>query len=1196
MQLKRLDITGFKSFMDRSVLAFDHGITAVVGPNGCGKSNVVDAIRWAMGEQSAKNLRGRGMEDVIFNGSESESPRSMAEVSLTFSVDAADVLPQPYAGFGEVTVTRRLFRSGDSEYLINKSSCRLLDITELFLGTGVGTRAYSIIEQGRVGFIVSAKPEERRAVIEEAAGVTKYKARRKAAERKMEYTQQNLVRVTDLVRELDRQLDALTRQARKAEKYQTLKTKLRDIEVHFAAHRFLELTAEMRRLEVEVEALAATEAAQTEELERLEQGIVARRDKLEQESSALQADADALHVLESALEKDEQNLAFWRQDMADSTLRRNETLKEEAGVRAREVELSERLDAVANELQSLTDLQQHDDVERGTLSERQSILIARQSVLLEDTEAKREGLVAMAARVANHESNLASFARQSAELSTRQARVRNEIELLRAEEAELEKLRANVADRVTATRQLTGELAIRKGQEQETLAAARQEHAENEVLMISARERLADLRSRLQSLEEVQRNYEGFDRGVRALMKRGGSEKLVADVLVVPPRFEKAVEAALGDRLQHVLVSDRNRALELVEGLRRSEEGRSSFIPLPDLRRAIVRSSDDTDLSFPGVVALARREVRCEAGLETLVEALLADVVILEDLPAARAFFNATGAGLTLVTLEGDVLRHDGTVTGGLMEGPAVGALQKKREIAERAEEAAIAELRYHKLVTSHGALQGRVAEAEDAIAGLAQSHHAEELNLAHQEKDLHKAGEDLSRLRSRLTLLEAEGQEIAAVAERLLLDEASARTALAEAQAERGAGEESLRRLAGEMETLKLEAEVLTSDLTAIQVRAAAHAERSEAVRREQEAVRGLREEATARLDKLAETAAQLLARCEEREKAIAEVETTQEPKRIEREQRAEQLVARRDAHAREVTEVRTQEQALRELRTMLEATGTRRSEAAMVAREAELARGHLVEAISDRHALDLLEQVQRFHMAAPLPAHAEQESKDLRAQIEKMGEINLTAIEEHAQVKERCDFLKKQQLDLASSLERLAEAIRRIDETSRERFRRTFQVVNEKFEQVFPRLFGGGRAGLLLVDSPTGGEPGVEIVAQPPGKKLQSVSLLSGGEKALTAVSLIFAIFLIKPTPFCLLDEVDAPLDDGNVGRYNEIVREMSQRSQFILITHNKRTMEIADTLYGITMEEPGISKLVAVQMKDAETLSAASEEHAA
>lgn len=1186
MRIKRLDITGFKSFMERTVFTFDDGITGVVGPNGCGKSNVVDAIRWSMGEQSAKNLRGRGMEDVIFNGSETHAPLSMAEVTLTFAVDEGDVLPDTLAGLPEVSVTRRLFRSGESEYQINKTTCRLLDITELFLGTGVGTRAYSIIEQGRVGQIVSARPEDRRSFIEEAAGITKYKARRRAAERKMEYTQQNLLRVNDIVAELGKRLDSLERQARKAEKYKRLKAEMRDIELHASSHRWLELHAHKKVLDAQLSHLSQDERETYEQVKAMEMDIGGRREALEAEAAALEAASAEVYALESQVQLDAQNLKHWQEDLAATQQRVGAAELELADVFERKAEAErEKAEGLA-ELERMGVASREDEV---MLEVREEELRRTTELLAEVTqrlEAERKELVDVAARVANHESRLTALQQRRAELEQRQARLGGELEVLKAEEAQLESARREVLERVEQHRQVTLELTQRRGEEEASLERLREAFTENEVMVIALREELSDKRSRLASLEEIQRNYEGFDRGVRAVMLKAGSEPrqigvfgLVSDVVTAPPEHEKAIEAALGERLQHVIVETPERGYELVEYLKGLAEGRSTFLPVPAEVAEPLPALD-----APEVLAMALGQVQvADEVVRPLVSQLLSGVALVGELEVARRL-SAEHPAYTFVTRDGEVVRPSGVVTGGVLEGPAVGALQKKREIAELQTEVARVEERYNELITRHYELQKQMGHTEGVLKGLEKNKHQEELSLAGHEKDLHQAGSSLVKLRERIAGLSAEQESLAGTLATTDFEIESAKGELLHGQTDRELRDDRVRLLQGELESLKVRAEALTQELTGLKVKVASVSERGEAARQRVDVLTADVEELTERAGRLAMAKDEGHAHVGTLEGRLAETEAERGARQEKLGAMKGELEGKKGEHAQAQAKVREDEAALKTLREKVDALTQGLSTMTLKERELTLELEHLAASVHERHQVSIVEAVHLYHHAPLLSADAQEELKELRGQVERMGEVNVTAIEEHHEIQERHAFLSKQQADLQGSLEQLKEAIQKIDETSRVRFKETFDIVNEKFQQVFPRLFGGGRASLMLVQGNPGEEPGVEILAQPPGKKLQSVSLFSGGEKALTAVAMIFAIFLIKPTPFCLLDEVDAPLDEGNVGRYNDMVREMSKGSQFILITHNKRTMEVADTLYGVTMEEPGVSKLVTVKLHQA------------
>lgn len=1203
MRIKRLDICGFKSFMDKMTFQFDDRITGVVGPNGCGKSNVVDAIRWVMGEQSAKHLRGRAMEDVIFNGSENKPPLSMAEVTITFYNDNPSLLPAQYQGFPEISVTRRLFRNGESEYLINKTPCRLLDVTELFLGTGVGTKAYSIIEQGRIGLIVSAKPEDRRALIEEAAGITRYKARRKAAERKMEHTEQNLLRVTDIVNELGKRLESLNRQAKKAEKYRRLKGEMREIELHVASHKFLELNALMTQARAAMEGLSGEEKELAEKVLNAEAEIESLRAKLIEDERNLQSLNEQVHQLDNELKVGAANLEAWGREAEEQGRRHDEAKRELAELEAATANLGAEKEKLEADRAAL--LGGDRELDRLTRVQKEyEALRLEEELTAHRLDEERSALVTALSRMAASKSHLENLVRQKADLEQRIQRVEAERDELQARAGELERLRKENMEKLGNSRQLKLDLEARRAGEEEALERSRREFMEHEAKLIALREELVDRRSRLNSLKEIEKNYEGYGRGVRAVMLKAGRTGssqgakdegilgLVSDLVRAPEEIEQAIEAVLGERLQSIVVAGTKQALDAISFLKMAREGRGQFLPL-ELK---VSESVPVDGSILGVVGCAADLVKYDEKYAQIVRHLLGNVVVVRDLDAAVAY-SRTGKPHTVVTLDGEVIEPSGALSGGAMEGPGVGALQKKREIGELAEQVASVESALQVEQEMHRRLAERIAQIEGSLKGLARDSHSEDLSVVEQEKDLHKISEDIAHVRERLEKLAVEEDGLKRALASVIAEESSSQGESAHAEGDREAREARVKELQETLTAVRARMSELASEQTTLRVKVASENERREGLERDLARIVNTIAELGERRSRLENTLAEATQRA-------AELKEKQDAAREAHEKLAERMagIAAQQQSAREAYEatgkrVREAEDEIRANRKRLDELQGGLSSHAFKEKEYGLELQHLVDAIRDRHAVDLAQEISRFHEVPPPSEETEQKLIALREQVERMGEINLTAIEEYQEISQRHEFLTKQKEDLEDSLAQLRKAITKINRTSQERFRETFAIVNEKFQQIFPRLFNGGRAGLVLVEGDDKHEAGIEIMAQPPGKKLQSVNLLSGGEKALTAVSLIFAIFLIKPTPFCLLDEVDAPLDDANVDRYNDMVREMSEQSQFILITHNKKTMQIADTMYGVTMEEPGISKLVSVKLSErAQQAAPAPEEPAA
>ncbi len=1195
MKIRRLEISGFKSFADRVVFSFDDGVTGVVGPNGCGKSNVVDAIRWAMGEQSAKHLRGRSMEDVIFAGSESRPATGLAEVSLTFLNDGSGQhLPAQYAGFAELTVTRRLFRNGDSEYYINKAPCRLLDITELFLGTGVGTRAYSIIEQGRIGLIVSSKPEDRRSIIEEAAGVTKYKARRKQAERKLEATEQNLLRLSDVVGEVGKRLEGLKRQAKKAERYKELRGELRQTELLMACRQYLAAASAQEALVAEHAAANDGEKVAGAHVARLEAGLSAERLQLLQDEHVVQELAEKSHQVDKKLRLSEQELQFAAREQEAIKGRQTQHEDEVQLLSVRLAMLGREEEGLATERQRLSDLTS-DDQQRlqqaeKSLHEALELIKGQQHAV----EQERSGAVGVLTRLANHRTNLVNLEKRRAELTARLQKAQLEADQLAARAAELGKQRDELGQKLGESQKKRHELSAQKAAQEELLQRTRTEHRETEALLIRLREELADRRSRLTSLLELQKNFEGYGRGVKAIMLRHEEERrrdgiygLVADVLRAEPQHERAVEAVLGERLQLVLVESHAAGLRAIEYLQKASQGRASFVPLTEMVQ-LPLTMEAMRLEAPEGTRAATEVVTALPEHERLKRYLLGDVFLVDTLADALAFWAKSPGERTFVSKDGEVVDKEGVVSGGSLDGVAGGLLHKRRELQELAELVQELEARVTLATEGSGQLAARVTELEAVVKRLAQEDREEEMNVLRLDRDVHRVQDELTRLSQRSEVLRVDRESLQHATSEVEREEKTSRDAVSAGEGEQLERESRLRATQADLLKARERADLIQAEVTKHKVSAAAVAERREGVARSLQRLSEQRAEVDARREKLKAD----IAGGQERAARLSETTATTQRELESLLQQSEllrdELGRARVLYEKAQGELRGGDEQVKEARALLDAAQKRRAEAELKLQEVRITVQHLEEQTREKHLMELADvAAAKADEAAELdPDEAEARMQTLRERIEALGEVSLTAIDEAREVQERHTFLTTQKLDLEESMAKLRSAINRIDKASKERFRETFHLVNERFQQVFPRLFRGGMAELQMVEDPAqpNAEPGVEIVAQPPGKKLTSVGLLSGGEKALTAVSLVFAIFLIKPTPFCLLDEVDAPLDEGNVGRYNEMVREMSKSSQFILITHNKRTMEVADSLYGVTMEEPGISKTVSVKLSQA------------
>ncbi len=1186
MKIRRLDILGFKSFMERTRLRFDDGITGIVGPNGCGKSNVVDAVRWAMGEQSFRILRGKTMEDVIFAGSESKPPMGMAEVEITFENDGRNVPPE-YAHLRDISVGRRLFRSGESEYLINRTPCRLLDVQELFMGTGVGTRAYSIIGQGQIGLLVSQKPSERRIFIDEAAGISKYKARKRTAERKMEQTSQNLLRVADVVQEIKRNMGSLQRQARKAARFHKLRDMLREIELHVASHRYLELQALLRHLRGKRQLLEKQEAALMSRLSGLDAAVEKNRVQLLDDDKQIAQIQEGLLSTDNQIKLNEQNIEFLSREVESLSERGQESAMEIEALRVQQQQLAIDIEKADQELADLVEvatsaasrLAEQEDVQRA-----HGLKVGQ---IEADIDAERQTQLHQREQTAELRSRLASLDQRLLDYEGLLGQARAEHNALARQQKQLTAKEREQAERLNQLRQLHLKLIERREFEENSLAETHSLAAENEARAMALRDEIGKRRSRLESLKEIERDYEGCMSGVRRVMqnaREAGEDSqvvgLVADILRSPPRFETAVQAVLGDRLQGVVVQSQESGLVALDYLKRKAEGRSSFIPL-DLRESAVSTEDDSVTGL-GVIGLMIGLVDFEPDHAAVVRYLLGDVVVVEDLSCALSLWSANGHMATLVTLDGEVLEPQGVLTGGSLEGPGTHLLKNKREIRELAQKLTGLEADYRMVQDRQSKLKSQNAGLAASIDSLRDNSHDEEIRIVDQQKDLSHLHDQLAGISQKLQSLGRESQRLEGEIEKTQREREQAQQALERSGDDRTSVEARIRSGRDLVDQERRVLADLSQEVTELKIQAAATRERQESARRNKEHLHNTHKDLQARIERLRSEitdgnlhSVQSKHKIESSRKEISQLLARRERQQAE-------LGVRREAYERLLAEVQEEETRVKQTRAEQDVVSGSLADASIRTREIEMNLDHLAQDVRRGHKVDLADCLATYHLLPPPGEKEQARAEKLRHDLERMGDVNPHAVEQFEELNERFEFLTTQSQDLEESLEKLQRVIQKINRTSRKRFREAFSAINAKFQEVFPRLFHGGRAHLVLDPTEDLLEAGVDIVAQPPGKKLQNIELLSGGEKALTAVALLFSIFLVKPTPFCLLDEVDAPLDDVNIVRFNKMVKEMAHSSQFIIITHNKRTMELLQRLYGITMEEPGISTIVSVELR--------------
>lgn len=1194
MRIKKLELVGFKSFKDRTVIHFDAGITGVVGPNGCGKSNIVDALVWVMGEMSAKHLRGSSMEDVIFAGAEGYAPMGLAEVTLTLENDGGP-FPIKYLNHSEIMVTRRLHRSGDSEYLINKEQARLRDVQEIFMDTGAGSKGFSIIEQGAIGRIVTAKPEERRTLIEEAAGITKFKVRKRESQRKLEATEGNLVRLQDIIGELKRQLESLQRQAQRAERYRRLRTEIESLEMWLSSVEFKKLREKTESAERSYNENRDLELSSTTDISSIESQLQTLKADLAERERLAQSKQQEVKFMNDAIRDKEKHIQELHFEIEQA--RRN---KEMTG------NLTE--ESIARQKVLAADLERTEQrfIDLATRMESVHVEYTSKKQVFDEQNARIRELDQ---KLTDSRRELLSMVQAETTLDARVNSIQEIIQSLVEEETEAQNIAQELQNQFSAIEKnykRVMELFEKERQMQLSVVndidalTANKEHLfsdlkNREAEMNDYKDKLGTVTSRLYGLEDLQNNFEGFQEGVKAVMlwQRQTTENLsaeervlrekftpVSDVVEVPREYELAMEAALGPRLQLLLSKQPENSLEAIEFLKSNKSGRSSFYSQMGLQT--VTTEDIEPLRGDSrVKALLKDVAKMPEQHKEVVENILDRVAIVDSLTSALEL-KQSRPDWTFVTVDGDLIAEDGIISGGSAEDASSGVLKRQREIKELkaakdewASKLALAQITFKKVQGSYEQLivdlekaQRDHTEKEIAVAALKKDLERAEAEMKNAKIAIEKQQCETDRIVSKLTERRSDLTLQSAHLEELRSKKMDLETASEEATAE-------LFNSRGNIDTLQAE-------VTDLQIQDAKVTQEKEGVQRERDVLRSALDEVESRLSRMSSESLKSAEFVSENQ-IIMEEKKLDLDVSIRRAKEEEEMVAQmRDAYEQVSADVREIQEKYTSIITAKSQLQSNMNEAQLQLEQARMREGNLVEHIRERYQVEL-SQVFEQHLVreGADEATAANELKELKDKIGKIGEVNLSAIEEFDEISNRHEFLSKQYTDLIDAKEQLRKVIDRINRICTRRFKETYEAVNERFQKVFPVLFGGGEAKLILIEDPEKGEMGLDIMARPPGKKLQSVTLLSGGEKALTAVSLIFSIFLVKPSPYCLLDEVDAPLDDANVMRFNELVREMAKRSQIIVVTHNKYTMEIAEKLYGVTMEEKGVSKMVSVDL---------------
>ena len=1210
MKLKKLEIIGFKSFLDKATITFPAGISAVVGPNGCGKSNIVDALRWVMGEQSVKQLRGKNREDIIFSGANNKAPTNMAEVSVTLLNDNGNA-PEIYKDFSEIMVTRRLYRSGESVYLINKQPCRLKDIHNVFIGSGMGARTYSVIGQGNIGAITDAGPDERRVFIEEAAGVTRYKARKAETLSKIKITNQNLLRVNDIVAEVKRQMDGLKRQAQKAERYKNYQSKIKYFDSRLLCYYHDEISSQIDNSRKLLQQLQDTDLGHSSEIKKIDAAVENIKLKQWEKNREISSQKSHKFELQRNADRAETELSHFKTDLEqlDEEVIGLEDVREELEIK------HQRIQTDIGQMEKKIEQRKIDTTAVQTQLERESsdakVLQEQLTQQNHRMETHKNELMQMVAEEARLRNSLQTTVNSKDGIKRRLHRIDEEAVLANQKKDQLEKKvgagQKKMAQIVAEIEDYTQKIAANKSRLDEKSRLLAEQVKTTQTFEFDRNKG----RSKLSALKKMADNYDWYKDGVKAIMRAWKTQKklidqskpttpkenegqarhcfsaeilgITADIIEAAPKYQVAVEAVLGDALQYIIVKNQHNGQEAIQYLQATQAGRSGFIPIDALALFKVTVSDS--------MASPKRlldHVHIKAGFEKVAKTLLGHILVADDIDTALKLVSPDHPQVMAVTLSGEIVSPSGILVGGSRD-KLSGILAKKQELKDIEQQVATLEQRLEQARSRQTELEESLRESEMTLQKFTQLK-AETVQIETEtEKEIYRLTEDLKNAKRHLDVVLMEQEQLLGEESDLVTELEKQNQLVSSIENDIKTAQTNISAVSGKITRLseKLNAfNQATMDLKLKQTTLQADLENS---RHTLKRLKEFHHDGILRLEQLTRE----IASKREKKKAIKQksiedqdflktvyeqIETLDQSLRSNEsdfeaidavlKENSDQIIKIQSEREKTLKKIRLLELDLSEKKVKRENYQNRCEERYHVQIDS------LCKSISDHVKASNELPMQVSQMEAELARY--------KARLTSIGDVNMGAIEEFRLFKDRHDFLSKQRDDLVTAIDDLNKVIRKINKITQERFMATFDAVNEKLTEVFPQLFDGGSAWLDLTDPNNLIESGVEYMVQPAGKKLTRMSLLSGGEKALSAIAFIFSIFLLKPASFCLMDEIDAPLDDANIFRFNHLLKIIGRNSQIVMITHNKRSMEFADMLFGITMEQKGISKVVSVNLQ--------------
>jgi chromosome segregation protein len=1191
MKIKQIELIGFKSFADKTLFPLHSGITCIVGPNGCGKSNVVDAFRWVLGEQSAKSLRGEKMEEVIFQGSATKKQKGMAEVTLIISQkgDAKNGNGSSDESTDEIYVARRLYRSGESEYLLNRKLCRLKDIKDIFLDTGLDVKSYSILDQGRIGEIINTKPHEKRFLIEEVAGVMKYKVRKAEALSKLESSKQNLQRINDIVYEVKRQINSLDRQVKKAERYKRLIGELKEVELRTAKREYTRLSTILSGILSEIEKLREIDASQRSELSTLENLIETKRLELAERENALTELENNLHEKERSISDSEKHIAVLKTNIENKKEDIIRLTNQQEEIKNKKEELSGKISELNDTenalLSSIENISMELNEKKDWIADIETKITDKES----EIENQRKEIFKASENLSNKKNEFHKLQSSLENMKYRKSVALKDIETIKAGMDELEKAIREAEESIKIKTDDILRLKSEKDAITSEIAQLKNDIESKKTLLSQEREDLASNISRLNSLKELI-----VDRSIADFVSEGRGYRVLSDIINANKDYEMAIEAALSEKINALIIDNIEDAISVIDIVKEKNLERTAILyrgQRTDDRSQMTEDRGQTtaNITHDNIIGKASDFATFEDNdVKEKVFGITDTTYIVKDLQTAMGilFTHSPIRPFThpvhLVTLDGEIITSDGW----LFAGHGKDILKRKREIKELQQTIDEQQLRIKNIEAMLDSHSNDLTNKKESLKNTEDSINETEKQLSLIEHSLKNHLEEMDRKTRRLSFLNTEITTISQ--EMCSLDGIlqSKTEEIGRLEGELNEVNNSIAALQESLSAIKGDYEDARSHLTELKLSMTSYREKIDALRRERDAIsdaigefENKKEQAIKEIQdadkRIKESTAELQKLEEEIKSIVMDVDNMQ----VER-------TKLRDTISSENQEIISKGNILRNIRAQIDEISQQLSDLNSKAVENRLKIENIETSINQKYGLDIKTEV--IEIEGFDAAEDENKIDELNTKIRELGPVNLGTIEEYEELKNRYDFLTKQQQDLNMSIAELEEAISRINTTTRRKLREAYDSLRTKFAEVFTTLFGGGRADIILTDEENILESGMDIIAQPPGKKLQNINLLSGGEKALTSLSLLFAGFLIKPSPLCVLDEVDAPLDESNTVRFAQMIKELSKETQFIVITHNRTTMEVADYLYGITMEEPGVSKAISLQFTEAANLN--------